>query len=266
MARTRSRRDTPDHRTAAAVCPDCGAEFVAGVETCSDCGVTLAAPSGPAERLTSNGGLVRIGHPFNSAFGRSLAEAFDGARIAHYFEPSSTEEQNEFGTSLVYRFEAFVRPEASEEATRLFQGLHITTSSEERENAMVEEPSLREFALAGADSLDDEEPLPSGGALFHSLTLPLWLGALHGFRVGSPLSRLIALGAVIVAIGLHMYAWSLNRRWTRERARQVRDKRYALEAKDWDLIETQARQQLEESERVLRGEVNPDDLDWRNNE
>lgn len=276
MSRTRSRRDGPDRTLAASVCPQCGAEFVEGVGECSDCGVSLVAPRAPAERLTSPDGLVPVGTSFDPPFGRALAQAFDRAGIAHYFEALPYEAEGEFGPVMVHRVGAYVRPDDEEAATRLFSALDAApwrdtsevvaaATREPNEEATPEptghegSPSLRDLAISDLDLPAAPSRNTGVGFAHHAAGFALWWLCLWGFFDGR---LLLGVSSAIVAIVLHVRGERIGKAWRAEWEARAEAERRELEARDWDAVEAENRRKLDEAERVMRGEADPEDVDW----
>ncbi|MEM6328379.1 MAG: hypothetical protein AAF791_14795 [Bacteroidota bacterium] len=259
MSRTRSRRDGPDRARAAAICPDCGAEFIAGITACSDCGGSLVAPRPDAERLTSPEGLVPVGGAFGPGVGREVAAAFDRGGIAHYLEPVHEEVQGEFGPVPIYQFVAYVRPEEYETALRLYHDLDGGTSREETSHTSAQPPSLRDLMTADVGLPAAPTRNTGRGHALHGIAVLLWLGCIGALTGGR---LLLSVACAITALVLHAHAARIGRGWRAEWDERARVERQQAAATDWEAIEAEQHRRVMAAERAAGPtRLGADDLD-----
>ena len=65
----------------------------------------------------------------------------------------------------------------------------------------------------------------------------------------------LAAGAVVMALALHVWAWRIGRDWRRQWAAEQETQRQNLKAKDWDAIEAEEQRLLDEAERDMNAET-----------
>lgn len=255
MPRTRSRRDRLED--AAAVCPTCGAEFVAGVEACSDCRMPLVAPTPLGARLPTAEELVPLEGLYSADLARPLADALERRGLDHHLDAQSATDAD--GGRPTYLFEVYVRPEDKAAAQAIRQevearpGLQFAPDDQDRQP--VPPPRLREFADEPHDA-----PPPDEDAwkrrLAHLLAIPFWWATLYASALASDSGGLLpyalAILAPCVALGLHATGWRLARAERAAWAQRLADEPEPL---DWDALEEENRQRLAEAERVIRGEM-----------
>lgn len=272
MSRTRSRRQrrADDDQTAAAACPLCGAEYLAGVESCSDCHVALVAPAPEAERLASAEGLVWVGGPFDAAAARTLADAFALDRIPHRFELGTYVAETEFGPSKTRLLDAFVSPEDEERASRLVSSLNEAPSREAADvvraaHATSHPPdtaSVPDFYLASPDYTERDFRI-GWSATLGALSGILWGGVLlivvawfggWSAEMSGVLAGLLAAGCAAGALTFRAIAIRLSTarlaEWQRDEAERIA----RIESMGWDAVEAEWQADLSPSDPEASGD------------
>ncbi|MEM1056274.1 MAG: hypothetical protein AAGI52_12180 [Bacteroidota bacterium] len=255
MSRTRSRRDRrsnrqADRHTAAAVCPECGAEFVAGAEACSDCGVPLVAPTRAGERLHSPDGLVSVGPAFSEDISWPLAEALTDSGLDHHMRPIEAER----GGILVFVYEPYVLPQDVVEAERIVAEISARpgfqfTRDEEKEEENTHTPRLRDFELAEPAYRPEDRPNPVRSSWLQAGAFACWWGVMSMLILADSSAIRAGLGIAFAlgAVSLHLAASRTVRAHRETLASAAEAERRELEAQDWDAIEEEERRILAET-------------------
>ena len=233
MSKTRSRRDrrraAPPE--ASGVCPECGAEYVAGVETCADCHVPLV-PALSHLRLASADGLEEVGRPFDGDLADEMSAALANAGIPHHT------------TGALSLAMVFVRPGDMEEARVVYDGVIAVAEFVAEGEASGEVPRARD--------LDPDGPMSEAGPREEpaALTTALVLGTVVAGCYALAGSRPSALGALTLLLAfLATLSWKRDGRivreasqdWEREEAQRLAERdadprRDAIEANHGDSI------------------------------
>lgn len=191
--------------------PDCGAEFLMHVETCSDCGTTLVAPDElDSLDLEYHEDLVAVSYP-DGPVARRYIEALADARI-----PSGAHWAT-FADESQHRF-LFVRPEDEADARRLAAEVEMPTVD------------LREMEpLERVDEWFTTPDLAPGWEEATALEKARWARTLAiagvfavSFGVFAVDSPVVAWGGALAAVvGI---AWRARQRALADRLRQDRER------------------------------------------
>ena len=236
MAKTQSRRERQRHirEGDTRLCPSCGAEFVARVETCSDCHIALVDPPEPLAPLAMAVGLYEVFHSTRPQSIRDATDALTLARIPHRLHDERVSFQGEFGTSALVSLSVLVREEDLPEAGRIIDTLAEDPSLSPE--AIVAAASARPLAgdapgpVMDADLLEALEYRQEGVfdipaeinrwvVLAHVAGGVCWFLALSAYirvRGGEPLWWIAVAGATVAALAAHARGRALRDRWRAE--------------------------------------------------